>query len=114
MPLLHPDLDIVDMGCGLNPFANLPCHVIGLDRHELPGQIKGKMEAPPLPNASADVLIYSLSLYGTTKDLRDYFTQARRSCVAADTSLLWNQDHHFPTRELFISLMTCNSSVLSR
>ena len=76
--LLRPDLYIVDMGCGLNPFATLPCHVIGLDRHGLPGQVKGKMEQPPLPDASADVLIYSLSLYGTADDLRAYFTHARR------------------------------------
>jgi Hypothetical methyltransferase/SNF2-related domain len=76
--LLRPDLYIVDMGCGLNPFADLPCHVMGLDRHGLPGQIKGKMENPPLPDASADVMIYSLSLYGTADDLRTYFTHARR------------------------------------
>lgn len=76
--LLRPDLRIVDMGCGLNPFAELPCHVTGLDRHGLPGQVKGKMEKPPLPNASADVLIYSLSLYGTADNLRAYFTHARR------------------------------------
>jgi len=76
--LLRPDLCIVDMGCGLNPFATLPCQVIGLDRHGLPGQVKGKMEQPPLPDASADVLIYSLSLYGTADDLRAYFTHARR------------------------------------
>ena len=76
--LLRPDLRIVDMGCGLNPFANLPCHVTGLDRHGLPGQVKGKMEKPPLLDASADVLIYSLSLYGTADDLRAYFTHARR------------------------------------
>ena len=76
--LLRPDLHIIDMGCGLNPFADLPCHVIGLDRHELPGQIKGKMEKPPFPDASADVVIYSLSLYGTTDNLRAYFSHARR------------------------------------
>lgn len=76
--LLRPDLHIVDMGCGLNPFADLPCHVTGLDRHGLPGQVKGKMENPPLPDASADVLIYSLSLYGTSDDLRAYFTHAKR------------------------------------
>jgi Hypothetical methyltransferase/SNF2-related domain len=76
--LLRPDLRIVDMGCGLNPFAELPCHVTGLDRHELPGQVKGKMENPSLPDNSADVMIYSLSLYGTGDDLRDYFTHARR------------------------------------
>src|SRR5258707_2898427 len=76
--LLRPDLRIVDMGCGLNPFAELPCHVTGLDRHGLPGQVKGKMEKPPLPDTSADVLIYSLSLYGTADDLRAYFTHARR------------------------------------
>ena len=29
--LLRPDLYIVDMGCGLNPFADLPCHVVGLE-----------------------------------------------------------------------------------
>jgi hypothetical protein len=52
----------VDMGCGLNPFADLPCHVTGLDRHDRPGQLRGKMEDPPLPDKSADVLIYSLSL----------------------------------------------------
>lgn len=76
--LLRLDQCIVDMGCGLNPFAELPCHVIGLDRHELPGQVKGKMENPPLPDASADVMIYSLSLYGTADNLRAYFTHARR------------------------------------
>src|SRR6266699_3533365 len=76
--LLRPDLCIVDMGCGLNPFATLPCHVIGLDRHGLPGQVKGKTEQHRLPDASADVLIYSLSLYGTADDLRAYFTHARR------------------------------------
>ena len=76
--LLRPDLRVIDMGCGLNPFAELPCHVIGLDRHELSGQVKGKMENPPLPDASSDVMIYSLSLYGTADDLRAYFTHARR------------------------------------
>jgi SAM-dependent methyltransferase len=76
--LLRPDLRIIDMGCGLNPFAELPCHVTGLDRHGLPDQVKGKMEKPPLPDASADVMIYSLSLYGTADDLRAYFTHARR------------------------------------
>ena len=77
-PLLRPDLTVVDMGCGLNPFADLPCHIIGLDRHTLPGQLKGKMENPPLPDKSADVLIYSLSLYGTASDLLAYFTHAAR------------------------------------
>jgi len=76
--ILRPDLRIVDMGCGLNPFADLPCHVTGLDRHGLPGQVKGKIEQPPFFDASADVLIYSLSLYGTADDLRAYFTHARR------------------------------------
>jgi hypothetical protein len=76
--VLRPDLHIIDMGCGLNPFADLPCHVIGLDRHDLPGQVIGKMEDPPLPDGSADVMIYSLSLYGTANDLRAYFTHARR------------------------------------
>ena len=77
-PLLRPDLAIVDMGCGLNPFADLPCRVIGLDRHDRPGQLRGKMENPPLPDKSADVLIYSLSLYGTAADLLAYFTHAAR------------------------------------
>src|SRR5262249_49083363 len=72
------DLTVVDMGCGLNPFADLPCHVIGLDRHELPGQLRGKMENPPLQDKSADILIYSLSLYGTASDLLAYFTHAAR------------------------------------
>jgi hypothetical protein len=79
--LLRPDLCIVDMGCGLNPLADLPCHVTGLDRHGLPGQVKGKMECPPLPDSLADIIIYSLSslsLYGTTDNLRDYFSHARR------------------------------------
>ncbi len=76
--LLRPDLYIVDMGCGLNPFADLPCHVTGLDRHGLSGQVKGKMECPPLPDALADIIIYSLSLYGTADNLRDYFSHARR------------------------------------
>ena len=76
--LMRPDLAIVDMGCGLNPFADLPCHVIGLDRHDRPSQLRGKLENPPLPDRSADVLIYSLSLYGTADDLLAYFTQAAR------------------------------------
>ncbi len=76
--LLRPDLNVVDMGCGLNPFADLPCRVIGLDRHDLPGQLRGKMENPPLPDQSADVLIYSLCLYGTAADLLAYFTHAAR------------------------------------
>jgi hypothetical protein len=76
--LLRSDLTVVDMGCGLNPFADLPCRIIGLDRHKLPGQLWGKMENPPLPDKSADVLIYSLSLYGTASDLLAYFTQAAR------------------------------------
>jgi ubiquinone/menaquinone biosynthesis C-methylase UbiE len=66
------------MGCGLNPFAKLPCKVIGLDRHDRGGQIKGKMENPPLFDKSADVLIYSLSLYGTPADLFAYFSHAAR------------------------------------
>ncbi len=77
-PLLRPDLVIVDMGCGLNPFADLPCHVIGLDRHDRPGQLRGKMENPPLPDKSADVILYSLALYGTAADLLVYFTHAAR------------------------------------
>ncbi len=77
-PLLRSDLAIVDMGCGLNAFADLPCHVTGLDRHDRPGQLRGKMENPPLPDKSADVLIYSLSLYGTAADLKSYFTHAAR------------------------------------
>jgi SAM-dependent methyltransferase len=76
--LLRPDLHIIDMGYGLNPFADMPCHVTGLDRHGLPGQVKGKMECPPLPDALADIIIYSLSLYGTADNLRDYFSHARR------------------------------------
>ena len=77
-PLLHPDLAIVDMGCGLNPFADLPCRVTGLDRHDRSGQLRGKMENPPLPDKSADVLIYSLSLYGTASNLLAYFCHAAR------------------------------------
>ncbi len=77
-PVLRPDLAVVDMGCGLNPFADLPCRVIGLDRHNRPGQLRGKMENPPLPGKSADVLIYSLSLYGTAADLKNYFAHAAR------------------------------------
>jgi SAM-dependent methyltransferase len=81
--LLRPDLTVIDMGCGLNPFADLPCHLIGLDRHHQPEQpssqyLRGKMENPPLPDKSADVLIYSLSLFGTPSDLMAYFTQAVR------------------------------------
>lgn len=76
--LLRPDLTVVDMGCGLNPFADLPCRVIGLDRHDLPEQLRGKMEKPPLPDDSADVLVYSLSLYGTASDLLAYFKHAVR------------------------------------
>jgi len=75
---MRPELVIVDMGCGLNLFADLPCKVIGLDRHDRPGQLSGKMENPPLPDKSADVLIYSLSLYGTAADLLAYFTHAAR------------------------------------
>ncbi|MBI3244098.1 MAG: hypothetical protein HYZ49_17585 [Chloroflexi bacterium] len=77
-PLMRPDLAVVDMGCGLNRFADLPCHVTGLDRHDRPGQLRGKMENPPLPDKSADVLIYSLSLYGPAADLKSYFTHAAR------------------------------------
>lgn len=77
-PLMRPDLVVVDMGCGLNPFADLPCQVIGLDRHDRPGQLRGKMENPPLPDKSADVLIYSLALYGLAADLKRYFTHAAR------------------------------------
>jgi superfamily II DNA or RNA helicase len=76
--LMRPDLAVVDMGCGLNPFAGLPCRVTGLDRHDRPGQLRGKMENPPLPDKSADVLIYSLSLYGTAADLKNYFSHAAR------------------------------------
>lgn len=81
--LVHPNLTVIDMGCGLNPFADLPCRVIGLDRHHQPEQpdtqyIRGKMENPPFPDKSAHVLIYSLSLFGTTSDLMAYFTHAAR------------------------------------
>lgn len=76
--LMRSDLNVVDMGCGLNPFADLPCRVIGLDRHDRPGQLRGKMENPPLLDRSADVLIYSLSLYGTADDLLAYFTHTAR------------------------------------
>ena len=40
--------------------------------------MRGKMENPPLPDKSANVLIYSLSLFGTASDLMAYFTQAVR------------------------------------
>ncbi len=76
--LMRSDLVIIDMGCGLNPFADLPCRVIGLDRHDREGQLRGKMENPPLEDKSADVIIYSLSLYGTAIDLFAYFTHAAR------------------------------------
>lgn len=76
--LTRPDFTVVDMGCGLNPFADFPCRVIGLDRHNIPGQLCGKMEAPPLPDNCADILIYSLSLYGAASDLLTYFAQATR------------------------------------
>lgn len=76
--LMRPHLTLVDMGCGLNLLADLPGTVIGLDRHNLPGVLRGKMETPPLGDDSADVLIYSLSLYGTPADLLAYFTQAAR------------------------------------
>lgn len=81
--LFRPDLTVIDMGCGLNPFADLPCRVIGLDRHYQPEQpdnryVRGKMENPPFADKSADVLIYSLSLFGTTSDLMAYFTHAVR------------------------------------
>lgn len=76
--LMRSDLVIVDMGCGLNPFADLPCRVIGLDRHDREGQLRGKMENPSLDDKSADVIIYGLSLYGTASDLFSYFTHAAR------------------------------------
>ncbi len=59
-------------------FADLPCRVTGLDRFNRPGQLRGNLEDPPLSNASADILIYSLSLYGTAEDLKAYFTHAAR------------------------------------
>lgn len=77
-PLLRPELQIVDMGCGLNPFADLPCRVTGLDRFDRPGQLVGKMEATPFADDSADVLLYCLSLYGTPDDLTSYFKEAVR------------------------------------
>jgi hypothetical protein len=52
--------------------------VIGVDRHDLPGVVRAKMESPPLADHSADVLVYSLSLYGTPTDLFSYFREARR------------------------------------
>lgn len=81
--LLRPDITVVDMGCGQNPFVDLPCRVIGLDRHNQPKQpssqyVRGKMENPPLLDKSADVLIYSLSLFGTASDLMAYFAHAVR------------------------------------
>lgn len=98
--LLRPDLEIVDMGCGLNPFADLPCHVTGLDRHDLPGQLRGKMENPSLPDKSADVLIYSLSLYGTASDLFAYFTQARRILRGGGHLFIVEPDSSFSTEGL--------------
>jgi len=62
-PLLAPTL-LLWTWAAVNPFADLPCRITGLDRHDRPGNCAGKMEDPPLPNKSADVLIYSLSLYG--------------------------------------------------
>jgi superfamily II DNA or RNA helicase len=76
--LMRPDLTVVDLGCGLHRLADLPCTVIGVDRHELAGVVRGKMESPPLENLSADVLVYSLSLYGTADDLFSYFHEASR------------------------------------
>jgi ubiquinone/menaquinone biosynthesis C-methylase UbiE len=77
---------VVDMGCGLNKLAALPvefgvagrCEVIGLDRHDMPGVLKGKLESPPLADHSSDALVYSLSLYGTAADQRSYLKQAAR------------------------------------
>lgn len=74
----NPSYTIMDMGCGSNPFASLPCRVIGLDRYYLPGQIVGKMENPPFVDKCADSLIYSLCLYGNANDIMDYFIQAER------------------------------------
>jgi SAM-dependent methyltransferase len=74
---MRPDLTIVDLGCGLNRLADLPCTVTGVDRHDLPGVVKGKMESPPLADHAADVVVYSLSLYGTACDLYAYFREAR-------------------------------------
>ncbi|MFN0063387.1 MAG: helicase-related protein [Myxococcaceae bacterium] len=77
---ITPETHLLDMGCGLNPLKDLPCHVTGLDRHarEEPGYVRGKMENPPLPDRCADILVYSLSLHGKPAELRDYFQQARR------------------------------------
>jgi SAM-dependent methyltransferase len=76
--LMRSDLTVVDLGCGLNQLADLPCRVIGLDRHDLPGVVRGKMEAVPFPADAADVVIFSLSLYGTAADLLRYFAEAAR------------------------------------
>jgi SAM-dependent methyltransferase len=76
--LVRPHMLLVDMGCGLNPLSDLPCKVLGLDRHDHPGVLRGKMEDPPLDDRSADFLVYSLSLYGTATDLVKYFSHARR------------------------------------
>ncbi len=97
---LRPDLTIVDMGCGLNALADLPCRVIGLDRHDRAGQLRGKLENPPLPDRSADVLIYSLSLYGTANDLNNYFTQAARILRGGGHLFIVEPDSAFTTEGL--------------
>ncbi len=67
------------MGCGTNAtLGTLAYCVVGLDRFKRPGQLCGKMEAAPLVSGSADILVYSLCLYGTATDLRAYFVEAAR------------------------------------
>jgi hypothetical protein len=87
---ITPETQLVDMGCGLNPLRDLPCKVLGLDRHPFPGApqyVQGTLEASGLPDAYADALVYSLSSQGSPEDLRNYFCEARR--IAKPGCRLW-------------------------
>ena len=69
---------VVDLGCGSNLLRELPCDVIGIDRHGVNGGLVRDMAATGLPDRSADLAVMSLSMWGTASDRLAYLREAKR------------------------------------
>lgn len=69
---------IVDLGCGSNPLRDLPCQVIGIDRHGVNGGHTGDMTETGLSDGEADFVVMSLSMWGTPADRLAYLREAKR------------------------------------
>jgi len=69
---------VVDLGCGSNPLRDLPCEVVGIDRHGVNGARVGDIALTGLSESSVDLAVMSLSMWGTTRDRLDYLQEAKR------------------------------------